>query len=1051
MLTKQQQSRFNKPKNARNLVRNGEVPVFPMHQKLQAARAFEATPESDPRSSVRHVETRRWAAQSVLGALDCAYPQTRNKTVEASPSSQTGAIAHTPDQTLISPVETVDDASQPQHVQSDLPLALPSHRTPHSQDSPFVDSAVHEQQPGFDYDMSTYDIDWDFPINWLPYDNDIETNYYSILGLDMNQPLDAGNATVIDQPVPSFPIIDAPPRRLSAVTSLSPGSGLGVSPQLSMSSGRTIPGDLYATSSNGARRPCTAKSKQLFPPPGLQGYTQLPIISQDPGLRANSPSILAFPNLSHIILEDEAYRESFMTELTYSKICDAFRQTCLESSMFHQHYNSADFPSLKLLEYFVKLFFEHFDPIVPLVHPHTTDLNGNWVLALAICAIGSQYSATADIHACVVPFHEFLRRTLLTQLEGSELNLPLAQALVLSQAGLLYSGGSQLQKVAYERMGTLQRVMTFYHCRSDSQRDLLDHGEGDEDRWRGWVEDETWRRLCYFIWIAWDGTSLMTTRQQPHQIGRSSIAASKVRCISPLPSSPNASPPQANPTLEAAISSLFRERTAKTDLGEFSRILLLHAVYQEYTTVSTYCKRPLSSWIPQNNPEPRSDEIQHLQLSDSNWRNAALDCVDTLHWAANATIASLLGAEHPTVLHLHFSRVVLLVPRRAIITLAKYLKAPEDLRKEAASQKEALQAEREISEWAQQDGSKARLAALHCGCFLWHVRRYAKMTFYEPPCVFWATLTLWAYSVFCSKSRRPDPRSGSATRQISPDRSDDENPTFIRLDRPNDDEMVQLFVRTGVLKAYISGVGDIYSATAPKRILKEGKRVLESTIKMNHNYESIIKKSLNEVPGPLLVLPEGPDLSRVVVSQRELARYTKNSLQHDVLDLPGMPVTFMNGRVRWGQILGMRDGYINALLIQSRGTRAAVPCASCAKAMEKDRASYANPFPSCIRLPGHFGGSCGNCKWRDHALRCHTQEEAGAGAGSREEPVDRDDGGDDPVVVSDDDNLGVDALEDAGDFLSGAEDEKDMEMSLVPLPDDGSAGVGTQDDPIRID
>ncbi|KAF5660262.1 zinc finger zas1 [Fusarium circinatum] len=780
-------------------------------------------------------------------ALECAYPQTRNKQVEASPASQTGVVAQTPNQTLISPVETVDHASQPQHVQSDLQLALPSHQTPHSQDSPFIDSAGNEQQPGFDYDLSTYDIDWDFPINWLPYDNEIETNYYSILGLDMTQPIDAGDATIIDQPVPSFPMIDAPPRRLSAVTSLSPGSGLGVSPQLSMSSGRTIPGDLYATSSNGARRPCTAKSKQLFPPPGLQGYTQLPTISQDAALRANT---LSFPDLSHIILEDEAYRESFMTELTYSKICDAFRQTCLEASMFHQHYTSADFPSLKLLEYFVKLFFEHFDPIVPLVHPHTTDLNGNWVLALAICAIGSQYSATADIHACVIPFHEFLRRTLVTQLEGSDLTLPLAQALVLSQVGLLYSGGSQLQKAAYERMGSLQRVITSYLCRSDSQREPSTevHGEGEEDRWRGWVEDETWRRLCYFIWLLdrmgrcffddhQTGTFNVAELALPHDgLWSQATSSDWIQLHRRMDSTLHRPPPlkphtymlQANPTLEVAIGSLFRERTAKTDLGEFSRILLLHAVYQEYTTVSTYCRRPLSSWIPQNNPEPRSDETQHLQLSDSNWRNAALDCVDTLHWAANATIASLLGAEHPTVLHLHFSRVVLLVPRKAIITLAKYLKAPEGLRKEAASQKEALQAEREISEWAQQDGSKARLAALHCGCFLWHVRRYAKMTFYEPPCVFWATLTLWAYSVFCSKSRRPGQRSGSATRQISADRSDDENPTFIRLDRPNDDEMVQLFVRTGVLKAYITGVGDIYSANAPRRILKEGRRVLES-------------------------------------------------------------------------------------------------------------------------------------------------------------------------------------------------------------------------------
>jgi hypothetical protein len=422
-------------------------------------------------------------------SLDCAYPQPRDKPAETSPASQTGTIAHTPNQTLISP--------------SDLQLALPSQQTPHSQDSSFIDRTGNEQQPSFDYDLSTYDIDWDFPINWLPYDNEIETNYYSILGLDLTQPLDAGNGTIIEETVPSFPMIDAPPRRLSTVTSLSPGSGLGVSPQLSMSSGRTIPGDLYATSSNGARRPCTAKSKQLFPPPGLQGYTQLPTISQDSRLQVNDTATLSFPDLSHITFEDETYRESIMTQLTYTKICEAFTQTCLESSMFHQHYTSTDFPSLKMLDYFIRLFFEHFDPIVPLVHPHTTDLNGNWILALAICAIGSQYSATADIHTCVAPFHEFLRRTVATELEGSEFNLPLAQAFVLSQVGLLYSGGNQLHKVAYERMGSLQRIITFYRCRHGSQRNpsAEAHCDADEDRWRRWVEDETWRRLCYFIWV----------------------------------------------------------------------------------------------------------------------------------------------------------------------------------------------------------------------------------------------------------------------------------------------------------------------------------------------------------------------------------------------------------------------------------------------------------------------------------------------------------------------------------------------------------------------
>ncbi|OJD09454.1 hypothetical protein ACJ73_10300, partial [Blastomyces percursus] len=32
------------------------------------------------------------------------------------------------------------------------------------------------------------------------------------------------------------------------------------------------------------------------------------------------------------------------------------------------------------------------------------------------------------------------------------------------------------------------------------------------------------------------------------------------------------------------------------------------------------------------------------------------------------------------------------------------------------------------------------------------------------------------------------------------------------------------------------------------------------------------------------------------------------------------------------------------------------------------------PLPECRRLPGHFGGAYGNCKWRDHASRCSVRD-----------------------------------------------------------------------------
>lgn len=142
------------------------------------------------------------------------------------------------------------------------------------------------------------------------------------------------------------------------------------------------------------------------------------------------------------------------------------------------------------------------------------------------------------------------------------------------------------------------------------------------------------------------------------------------------------------------------------------------------------------------------------------------------------------------------------------------------------------------------------------------------MAFYEPVAVFMATLSIWAYSSYASQSqannanRRPEspgpgPSSGERERgtngsgtvsedtspssrlenestagdpgHLLPDVMDESFPSFVHLDRPNDDEMVQLFVRSGrpsVMRAYISGIGDICSPKAPVRILKEGIKIL---------------------------------------------------------------------------------------------------------------------------------------------------------------------------------------------------------------------------------
>lgn len=294
-------------------------------------------------------------------------------------------------------------------------------------------------------------------------------------------------------------------------------------------------------------------------------------------------------------------------------------------------------------------------------------------------------------------------------------------------------------------------------------------------------------------------------------------------------------------------------------------MILLHAVYHEIFQLKSCFARPLGNWVPIIQQRATTTESESPYLNGSqekdvltSWRNAALDCVDVLHWAANGTIALQSGAEHPTVLHLHLSRTILLAPLDTFQTLTDCVVslAQNDASTslDATRRQTVIEAERSILEWAQRDQCKARLAVLHSGCLFWHIRRYGCRAFYEPMAVFLATLTIWAYSSYASKvvgspldpSHRADTNTeNDAT--VQPDERDnfrdgntdvamdDEDselaPTFIHLDRPNDDEMVQAFVRFGVastMRANISGVGDIYSDKGPIRVLREGRKILST-------------------------------------------------------------------------------------------------------------------------------------------------------------------------------------------------------------------------------
>ncbi len=283
----------------------------------------------------------------------------------------------------------------------------------------------------------------------------------------------------------------------------------------------------------------------------------------------------------------------------------------------------------------------------------------------------------------------------------------------------------------------------------------------------------------------------------------------------------------ASPSLHATIQLTYIEKRLQSSTGEFSRILCIHALFRRTWEVENYFKQPLTLWTPTAEKQDIETIENYIPIwlpgvpTYSKWRNSACDCLDILHWHANSVIGAASGMEHPTVLHLHLARIILLTPIQQILDLANILtKSKPSL--EDRSKVTSLR--QHIRRWALEDQHKARLATIHAGVLFWHVRRYSSDAFYEPSSVLLATLSLWAYGTFAPHTS-PKPRINNNATNISPNSPTDDDdadpeasslfPTSIQLDRPADDELVQLFVKRGAsMRANITGVGNLCKPTS---------------------------------------------------------------------------------------------------------------------------------------------------------------------------------------------------------------------------------------------
>ncbi|KAK6222882.1 hypothetical protein LQW54_000692 [Pestalotiopsis sp. IQ-011] len=322
---------------------------------------------------------------------------------------------------------------------------------------------------------------------------------------------------------------------------------------------------------------------------------------------------------------------------------------------------------------------------------------------------------------------------------------------------------------------------------------------------------------------------------------------------------------------------LYMEKKLVPDMSEFGKLILIYGICRRTKEVCLRSQSQLMSWTPSATIENRAKTYERGETWPpssnllSQWRNSACDCLDILHWSANSTALGQWGWEHPTIFHLHLSRLLILTPLRHIQTLATPSPS-QDAASQPATDRHA-RAREYVLRWYLQDQYKARLSVIHAGALLWHCRRYSTRIFLEPYAIYVAALVLWAYSIaleFCqsrghvgepvvTSNNTESPNMGNTpasnpTPQPFPEAWDqattDAMSVVVYLDRPIDDELVQTYIRWGhKMTACLSRVGDIADASAPGSILKEAQRLLnlKDTTRMKDHSTNETSSSGEEV------------------------------------------------------------------------------------------------------------------------------------------------------------------------------------------------------------
>ncbi|EHK42435.1 hypothetical protein TRIATDRAFT_10744, partial [Trichoderma atroviride IMI 206040] len=527
--------------------------------------------------------------------------------------------------------------------------------------------------------------------------------------------------------------------------------------------------------------------------------------------------------------------------------------------------DASTLPSLECIAHCVQSYFANFHPTFPFIRKAAflEHSSNDWILLLAVAVVGSKYTTDDEeepLHALSEEFIAALDSMAISRLcydrlteatasfgeaENGVSSLSALQAATLFLICSLHKGiADMMKRTLLERHYLVGACKEFKLLSGDSE-ERYRHHDGDNVA-RSWLMNQSRIRVGLAIWLLDAVISYEFNTAPLMQLADVKVSLPCQDHIWESPSMDKVAAEQESSgmfftylhlTLMDAIEMLYIEKRLLENLSEFSNILIIHGIWRRTKEVIIQHQTRLANWTPSAASQTR--EAQQSPLVEtwppsnatlSKWRNSACDCLDILHWRANSKAAAAGGLEHPTIMYLHLSRLILLTPVAQIQTLAT--NSSNENASNVALNRRYTDASNCVLKWAMNDSFKARLAIIHAGSLFWHIRRYSRRSFLEPFAIYTATLVIWAYSISVQFAKQQEElQAGPLSESQRPTTSVDEELyselNIIYIDRPCDDEMVQLYLRHGdKMSAHMARVGIITEASASSRILREGMRLL---------------------------------------------------------------------------------------------------------------------------------------------------------------------------------------------------------------------------------